>query len=163
MDAKGQISVEFVLLIGLILLIVMGIASFFGEDNELNQAMTVARSGAIDGANMDSFGIYPEDAFNNYTTNHPRLLSQSSVKIIKIDYINHGFNATYNKTKIQLQIIASAPSVTDSGDRKALGERIRFNAMKSICESFGTSDQTNSLYNPAFSNRYVFTAGVRWV
>ena len=55
MDIKGQTSIELVLLIGFILVLVLGIASFFGNDMELNQAMAAARSGAIEGANTDSF------------------------------------------------------------------------------------------------------------
>ena len=164
MDVKGQMSAEFILVIGFILLIVLGIVSFIGPSNELDQAMAAARSGAIDGANTDSFAIYPQETFKNYTTNHPRLLSQSSIKIIKIDYVNNGFNATYNKTRIQFRISASAPSVLGASDRNALGDRINFYVRRSICESFGTSDQTNKLFNPAFSNRYVFTtADVTWI
>jgi uncharacterized protein (UPF0333 family) len=164
MDTRGQISLELVLVVGLIFVIVMGIASVIGEDNELNQAMGAARSGAIEGANMDSFAVYPQDAFNNYTSGKSRLLGPTSVKIIKINYTNEGSNNTYNKTKIQLRITASAPSVTNSADRNSLGDRLNFYARKSICESFGTGNLTNSLYNPSYSNRYVFTtADVTWV
>lgn len=164
MEIKGQVSIELILIIGFILLIILGIGSFIGTDNELNQAMSAARSGAIEGANADSFAIYPEEAFKNYTVEHKRLLGTNSVKIIKINYVNQGFNEKYNKTKIQFQISASAPSVTDISDRNALGDRVNFYARKSICESFDASDQTNEMFNPAFSNRYVFTTtDVTWV
>ncbi|MGB9978013.1 hypothetical protein [Methanobacterium sp.] len=164
MENKGQISIELILIIGFITLMILGIASFIGEDNELNQAMSAARSGAIEGANIDSFAIYPEEAFKNYTVEHQRLLSQSNIKIIKIDYVNQGFKEEYNKTKIQLRISASAPSVTEISDRNALGDRVNFHARKSICESFDASSQTNEMFNPAFSNRYVFTtADVIWI
>ncbi|HEX3014331.1 MAG TPA: hypothetical protein VHO92_08675 [Methanobacterium sp.] len=164
METKGQLSIELILIIGFILIIILGIASFMGEDKELNQAMAVARSGAIEGANVDSFAVYPEESFKNYTREYQRLLSPSNVKIIKIDYTNHGFDEKYNKTRIQLRIYASAPSVTDEKDRDALGDRVNFYARRSICESFSTSDQTNGLFNPAFSNRYTLTtAGVKWV
>lgn len=164
MEIKGQISIELIMIIGFILLIILVIGSFVGTDNELNQAMSAARSGAIEGANTDSFAIYPEEAFKNYTVEHNRLLSTSSVKIIRINYTNQGFKDEYNKTKIQLQISASAPSVTDISDRNALGDRVNFYARKSICESFSTSEQTNEMFNPSFSNRYVFTTtDVTWI
>ena len=164
MEIKGQISIELILIIGFILLVILGIGSFIGTDNELNQAMSAARSGAIEGANADSFAVYPEESFKNYTSEHKRLLSTSSVQIIEINYVNQGFNEKYNKTKIQLQISASAPSVTDISDRNVLGDRVNFYVRKSICESFDTSDQTNEMFNPAFSNRYVFTTtDVTWV
>lgn len=164
MEIKGQISIELILIIGFILLIILLIGSFIGTDNELNQAMSAARSGAIEGANTDSFAIYPEETFKNYTLEHKRLLSTNSVKIIMINYTNQGFKEEYNKTKIQLQISASAPSVTDISDRNSLGDRVNFYVRKSICESFGTSEQTNEMFNPSFSNRYVFTTtDVTWI
>lgn len=164
MEIKGQVSIEFILIIGFILILILGIGLLIGNDNELNQAMTAARSGATEGANTDSFAVYPEEPFKNYTAEHKRLLNPSSLKIIKIDYTNQGFNDKYNKTKIQLRISASAPSVTDTSDRNALGDRVNFYARKSICESFGTSDQTNEIFNPAFSNRYIFTTtDVTWI
>jgi len=164
MGSKGQMSVELILIIGFTLIIILGIASFFGEDLELSQAMTAARSGAIEGANTDSFAIYPEKEFENAIKNYHRTISPSNIKIIEIDYINKGSNAKYNKTLIQLQITASSPNILDSGDRNVLGDRINFYAKKSICESFHTSNQTNTMYNPAFSNRYMFTTvDVKWV
>lgn len=163
MDSKGQISLEFILIVAVIILIIMGIASFFGEENELSQAMAVARSGAIEGANIDSFAVYPQETFDDYTSKHPRLLSQTNVKIININYVDCGSNNAYNKTKIQLQITASTSSVNTKSDRNALGDRVNFYVRKSISESFGTSNLTNKVFNPAFSNRYVFTtADVKW-
>jgi uncharacterized protein (UPF0333 family) len=164
MDRKGQITLEFALLIGFILLIIMGITSYLGEDVELNQAMAAARSGAIEGTNINSFAIYPKESFDNNIETHPQLLNPSTVKIININYKNFGFNSTYNKIRIQLRITASCPTVKNPADRNPLGDRINFYARKRICELFGTSSQTNIAFNPAYSNRYVFTtADVKWI
>lgn len=164
MDINGQLSLEFVLVAGFILIIVLVVASVLGEEIELNQAMGSARSGAINGANVDSFAIYTESTFNNYTNGNPGLILPSRVKIVEINYKNLGFNATYNKTRIQLRIVASAPSIKNSDDLNSMGDRINFYARKSISESFNTSNLTNKLFNPVFTNRYVFTtADVRWV
>ncbi|MBM4241233.1 MAG: hypothetical protein FJ150_06180 [Euryarchaeota archaeon] len=164
MDVKGVISIEYIILIGFTMgIIIMG-ASYIGKSNELNIAMSAARNGAIEGANVNSFAIYPESAFDDYMVRKPRLISQSSIKIIKIDYLDQGFNPTYKKRKIQLKIYASAPSVKGTGDRNSLGDRINFYVRKSICEAFGTQNQTNKLFNPAFSDNLLFTtADVQWV
>jgi len=167
MDAQGQVSIELVFLTGFIVIIVMGITSHLGEDVELNQAMAAARSGAIEGANINSFAIYPsgrrDDPFHRYYRETPWLLNPCNVKIIKVDYKNFGFNATHNKIRIQLRITASSPILKNS-DKNPLGDRINFYARKSITESFGTSSQTNRFFNPSFSNRYVFTtADVKWI
>lgn len=163
MDIYGQITIEFVLLIGFILTLILGIATYLGEDIELTHAMAAGRSGAIEGSNIDSFAIYPEESFNNNIENHPRLISPSSVKIININYKNFGFNTTYNKTRIQFHITASCPTVEEQ-DKNPIGDRINYYARKRISESFGTSNQTNAAFNPAYSNKYVFTtADVKWV
>jgi hypothetical protein len=45
-----------------------------------------------------------------------------------------------------------------------MGDRINFNARKSIAQSFKTEKLTNALYNPVFSPKYVFTtADVKWI
>ena len=164
MDFRGQISAEYILMVGFMLIIVLVVASSLGEQNELNIAMAAARSGAEEGANMGSFAIYPEDTFSNYTSGKPRLLTPSSIKIRRMNYTNQGFNLTYNRTRIQIRIYASAPSVSSASDRNSIGDRINFYARKSICEAFGTCNLTNNLFNPAFSNRYVFTTtDVQWV
>lgn len=164
MDLKGQLSIEFVLVVAFILMIVLSVAPMLGNEVELTQAMGAARSGAITGASVNSFAIYPESTFKNYTVENPRLINPSSIKIIAIDYKNYGFNATYNKTRIQLKITASSSSAENIEDRNSMGDRINFYARKSICESSGTSNLTNKLFNPAFTSRYVITtADVRWI
>lgn len=163
MDLNAQISAEFIMIAGFILIITCAVVYFIGEESELIHAMAAARSGATEGAIADSQAVYSDEAFSDYNKEHPRLLIPTNVKIVKIDYINQGFNPLYNRTKIQLRIYASGPSMSNS-DKNCLGDRINFQARKSICETFNTQDLTNSFFNPAFSAKYVFTTGdVQWV
>ncbi len=48
MDQKGQISIEFVLVIAFMLVLVLMVASYVGSENELNTVLSAARSGATD-------------------------------------------------------------------------------------------------------------------
>lgn len=163
MDFKGQISLEFILIVGFMLLLSCSVALFIGDDSELTHAMAAARSGASEGAIADSLAIYPDITFQNYMQEDTRLLSPSSVKIVKINYTNKGFNSSYNRTRIQLHIYATGTWM-NGAERYRLGERINFYARKSICEVFNTQDLSNYYFNPAFSDKYVFTtAGVEWV
>lgn len=50
MDQKGQISIEFVLIIAFMLVLVLLVASYVGEQNELNNVLSAARVGASDAA-----------------------------------------------------------------------------------------------------------------
>ncbi|EKF84920.1 hypothetical protein [Methanobacterium formicicum] len=163
MDIKGQLPIEFLLMVGLSVIILIPLTVALSDSVELNQAMSAARTGAMQGAISDSLAIYPTESFQDYTRENQRLLNPSGVKILKITYSNQGFHQGYQKTKIQLKIYASAPQVNNKTDRNCLGDRINFNARKKITESFNTEDLTNTLYNPAFSERYVFTtADVQW-
>lgn len=163
-DIHGQLTIEFLMILGFSLIITIPLIMSIAGSNELNQAMAASRAGALDGSLSDGLAVYPEDVFKDYEVEHLRLVNPSCVKIIKIDYINQGLSQAYNKTKIQLRIHASAPQVKDKTDRNCLGDRINFYARKKICESFHTENLTNSLFNPAFSNNYVFTtADVRWM
>jgi uncharacterized protein (UPF0333 family) len=47
MDARGQISVELVLIVGIIVLIVLVFASFLGDQNEQNNIASATRLGAV--------------------------------------------------------------------------------------------------------------------
>jgi len=162
-DNQAQLPFEFLMVVGFSLIITISLVVGLSDSNELNQAMTASRTGALDGSVSDGLAMYPEDAFNEYKKDHLRLLNPSSVKIIKIDYINQGLSPVYRKTKIQLRIHASSPHLADKSDRNCMGDRINFYARKKICESFHTENLTNSFFNPAFSNNYVFTtADVRW-
>ncbi len=164
MGSKGQLTAEYIITAGFIFLIVYAMIFYIGEANELNQVMSAVRIGAAEGASADNMAIYPDETFKDYQKERPGLLNPSSVKIVKIDYKNLGFNLTYDKVKIQLRIYASAPSVKDSGYRNCIGDRINFYARKSIAEAFQTQNLSNSVFNPAFSDRYVFTTrDVQWI
>lgn len=159
----GQISLEFMMLVGFSFVLLFPIVFSLYDANELNQAMASVRAGSLDGEIYDSFSIYPDETFKEYYMDHPRLLNPSIVKITKVNYLNQGYNSTYKKTKIQLRIHASSPDIIDKNERNCLGDRINYCARKKICETFQTENLTNSAYNPAFSNRYVFTtADVIW-
>lgn len=163
MDDNGQISAEYIMIAGFMLLVSCVVAVFIINESELTHAMGAARSGASEGLMVDSLAIYSDEAFKDYENEHPRLISPSGVKIINISYENMGFNTAYNRTKIQLRIYASSSNMNGS-ELNCLGDRINYNARKSICDVFSTQNITNSFYNPAFTNKYVITtADVKWV
>jgi len=87
-DIKGQMSVEFVLIAGFMLILTCAVAAYIFDDSELTHAMAAARSGAVQGVLADSLAVYPEETFKDYIQEHPRLISPSGVKIVKIAYEN---------------------------------------------------------------------------
>lgn len=163
-DFKGQLAIEYIFWLGISFILILNMVNMATDSDELNRAITAARSGAIEGANMNSFAVFPEKSFDEYESNKERINFPSSIRILRIDAINCGFNGSYQKTKIQLIAYVSAPGISQKTYKDSLGSRINYYMRRSISKSFGTENITNSLYNPAFSPKYVFTtADVRWV
>jgi uncharacterized protein (UPF0333 family) len=163
MDTKGQISIEFIMIVAVIPLMVLLTASFTSDASELTLAMAAARNGATQGANLDSLALYPDQAFSNYTTKNQRLLLPSKVHILKVEYKNQGYSSVYQKTKIQIRVYAADPTLKNQDDRNCMGERINYYVRKSISGTFQTDYMSNNAFNPVFSHRYYYTtADVRW-
>lgn len=105
LDSKGLFVSEYIMIAGFMFLIVCSVAFFIGEANEMNQAMAAARTGALEGAMTDSLAVYPDESFKDYESQHPELLIPSSVKIVKIECKNQGFNQRIIEPKCSLKFM----------------------------------------------------------
>ncbi|KZX11720.1 hypothetical protein [Methanobrevibacter curvatus] len=160
----GQISIELLLLIGVFIIISISIGIITNNENELNIAIISAFKGADEGANIDGTGIYTKTAFDNYNQNNKILTYPQTIKIIKIDKKDNGYDSNYQKRKIQLKVYAHSSNLKNNNDKDSAGDRINHYLRKSISTSFNTTHLSNSLYNPSFSNKYIFTtANVVWI
>lgn len=164
MDNRAQISAEMLFLIGVLLMIIMISVVFIASQNELNIAMAAARNGANEGLATSSGGIYPEDTYMDYSLSKTSLLYPYSVKIVNVSYDEMGYDANYDKKKIQFKIYAKTSKRFDKMEIDSIGDRINYNLRKSLAISFNSTASTNKLYNPVFSPHYVFTtANVKWI
>ena len=162
-DKKGQLSGEYLLLAGSLIVILMMSAFVIANENELNIAMAAAKSGVNEGVASSSSAIYPKETFNEYD-DREGLKHPYSVSIVNISYNASGIDENYGKQKIQFKVYAKASQDYDKKELDSIGDRINYNLRKSIAMSFNTTDSTNKLYNPVFSNNYIFTtANVVWV
>lgn len=162
-DEKGQLSGEYMLLVGSLIVVLMISIFMIANENELNIAMAAAKSGADEGVASSSSAIYPKETFNEYDglegLKHPY-----SVSIVNVSYNSSGSDENYGKQKIQFKVYAKASVDYNKKELDSIGDRINYNLRKSVATSFNTTDSTNKLYNPVFSNNYVFTtANVVWV
>ncbi len=163
MDNKGQISAEFLFLIGVMILIVMISIVFIAQEQELNQAMASARNGVSEGLATSSSGIYSEDTYREYSTSKTSLMYPYSVEIINISYTDLGYDNNYDKKRIQFMVYAKTSDKFKADELVSIGDRINYNLRKSIALGFNTTQSTNNLYNPVFSPHYVYTtANVNW-
>ena len=163
-DESGQISVEFLFLFGVMIAVVMIAIAFMAGENELNIAMTAARSGAIEGIGTSSGAMYPEDTYRDYSQIKTGLLIPYSVEIVNISYNDMGHDVNYDRKRIQFVVYAKTDERFTNDELVSIGDRINYNLRKSLALSFNSTASTNKLYNPVFSPHYVYTtANVKWI
>lgn len=162
-DNKGQISAEFLLLVGSLIVVMLIALSFIASQNELSLAMSAARNGVYEGSSYASSAIYPTDTFNDYSKSDYVMLVPSSVEIVNISYEDMGYDSNFEKNRIQFKVYAHSSKDLDKKELDSIGDRINYNLRKSIALGFNTTQSTNNLYNPVFSPHYVYTtANVKW-
>ena len=163
-DSRAQISAELLFLFGVLVLVFMISVIFIANQNELNTAMAAARSGAIEGIALTSSGIYPIDMYREYSNSDLNILNPYCVELVNVSYLEMGMDNNYNKKRIQFKVYAKSSKEFNSDELVSIGDRINYNLRKSVAISFNSTDATNKLYNPVFSQHYVFTtANVKWV
>lgn len=164
MEDRAQISAEFLFLTGVLILIVMISVAFVAQEQELSQAMASARNGVNEGVGTSSSAIYPEDTYREYSTAKESLLYPYSVEIVNVSYTDMGYDKNFEKRWIQFKVYAKTSERFDNDELVSIGDRINYNLRKSIAISFNSTPSTNRLYNPIFSQHYVYTtANVKWV
>lgn len=163
-DSRAQISAELLFLFGVLVLVFMISVIFIANQNELNTAMAAARSGAIEGIALTSSGIYPIDSYREYSNSDMNILNPYCVELVNVSYLEMGMDNNYDKKRIQFKVYAKSSKEFNSDELVSIGDRINYNLRKSVAISFNSTDATNKLYNPVFSQHYVFTtANVKWV
>lgn len=163
-ENKGQVSAEYLLLLGVLIVVLMISISFISSQNELAMAMAAARNGVNDGSLYASSAIFPSDTYNEYSKANYELLIPSSVEIINVSYTDMGYDSNFDKQKIQFKVYAHTSKDLDKKELDSIGDRINYNLRKSIALTFESTKATNKLYNPVFSKHYIFTtANVKWV
>lgn len=163
MDEKGQLTMEFIFLIGVLLLVILVSSIYVLHQNELIIAMAAAREGVNEGISIGSTGVFPEDIYKDYNFFKKSLLIPNSIKLVSINYTNMGFDSKYGKEKIQFNVFVLSDTIKDKKEQDSAGDRINYNLRKSIAKSVGSENLTNSLFNPVFSKNYIYTtSNVKW-
>jgi hypothetical protein len=163
MEEKGQLSVEFLLIVSFVIAIIIFSIPLILNENELNIIMASARTGVEDGIAINGISVYLKETFNDYLLKNPQLTYPHDIKLLKIVKVNMGFDDKYNKQRIQLKVYASS-SYLNTADKNGAGDRINYYIRKSIATTFKTENLSNVLYNPSFSNNYIITTrDVQWV
>ncbi len=163
-EDKGQGSIEFLFLISFGIILALLLTNSLAQEYDLTLSILAAKNGVTTGLDGGRLSVFEKSAYNKYKINNSVLTHPNSIKLVKIETIDRGYDSRYNRTSIQIKAFVSSSSVMLKGDRTSTGDRINFNLRKSITMTFGTSNLTNTLHNPCFSNHHVYTtANVQWV
>ena len=145
---RGQISLEYVIVIGLILAMIIVVYPYILKQNELNKALAAARDGATYGASMRSMG-YRGSGVNE--------APEGMIKIHKIELVDAG---TYDGLKwYRLEIYIIAPNDLQIG---TISTSIRSQALRYIYYAFNGNWPSGGV-SRVNTNYYSFTAGSEWV
>lgn len=101
-DGKGQLSGEYMLLVGSLIVVLMISIFMIANENELNIAMAAAKSGADEGVASSSSAIYPKETFNEYD-DMEGLKHPYSVSIVNVSYNSSGIDENYGSKKYSLK------------------------------------------------------------
>lgn len=122
-DSRGQISAEFVLLMGLFLVLVLGVAVFFGQSNELTVAASAAREGVMNASNDVAYS--------------------GAGNVIRFDGTNMSVNDTTKVVNLKIFVASEFP--LSGSDTTTIQDDV-INNMKNnlnVISSSGTTIQTN--------------------
>ncbi|OED30861.1 class III signal peptide-containing protein [Methanosphaera sp. WGK6] len=155
MNNKGQLSVEYILMLSIIIIILISSISMISDEFEKNTILTAAQFGAQNGIDKNGYAMYYNDTFNHYQNDYPKLLTSTEIKLIKIELYE-------NNTTLELQVYAHSNALS-APEKNIVGARINYYIRKSVSETFN-STPCNIFYDPTKSNKYVIkTKSVIWL
>ena len=164
LDNKGQISMEFLFLVLIVLIIIFTTANYVYHENELNIALDSAKSGALEGALVDSVSVYTINEYSQISSNK-QLLHPKNIKIINISYTYVGNYSSLIKPAIGIQVTATSNQRLSDAEKNKLSQKINTRVRRSIVYTFHNEDSTDvGNYYQCYSDNYAyFIYDVIWV
>jgi len=147
MNERGQVSIEFIIVAGAVLLVAISIYPFAMQQQELNKAVAAARDGASYGAGLRGMGFTPEGGGS---------LPGGVVKIERMDVNRTGMAGDLKEYNINFSVYAPANmrGGTDcSAPGNELGGTIINQSLSYIHRAFyGTWNATTPIVNTSYSS-----------
>jgi uncharacterized protein (UPF0333 family) len=156
MNNEGQITVEYILLIAMIMLIVLLTASVLVKESEKNTILNSAQIGAQIGVDKNAYAMYYNDTFKEYEENYVKLLYPSELKVI---------NITMNEMNdtLRLKAYIHTNNYLTNNERYIVGSRINYYIRKTVSETFNQENNDLFYNNLKSYNFKIETEEVGWV
>ena len=156
MNNKGQITAEYILIVGVIIVILISMSHVLMVESEKNLILESAQTGAQIGIDKNAYAMYYNDTFNNYMMNYPKLLYPTEIKVINISIIE-------SNDSISLEVFLHTNNYLTNNQKEIVGSRVNYYIRKTISETFN-HESTDLYYEDCQSNNYkIDTKKVRWI
>ena len=156
MNNKGQITLEYILMMGIIIIILIGTIQVINTESEKNTILSAAQMGAQIGVDKNAYAMYYNDTFNNYAANYPKLLFTMDIRVINI-------TITQEHNTIYLQATLYSNAYLTITQKEIISQRVNYYIRKTVSQTFGQKN-TDLFYENAKSNNYnIKTKKVNWI
>lgn len=158
---RGQIAMEFILIVGLVMVIVIAAAPVLQKQNELNKALAAARDGAVFAASMRGMGYEGEGV-----TEAPG----GVVKIERLELVDKSGELTAEEKKMvqtwyQIRFQVSMQDyMKESGTctQTTIGGTIKNQALRYINYAF-SGTWPSGIVSKVYTDRFKFTTACDFV
>ncbi|WP_456475175.1 class III signal peptide-containing protein [Candidatus Pyrohabitans sp.] len=149
-DSRGQISIEFIILVGAIMVMVIAVFPYILRSNELSKAHAAARDGATFAAGMRGLGYKGENVNE---------LPSGVVKITGVEMIRVGNYSNLDWYRFNISISAPSYMIDDpTCTQSSLGSTITNQALQYVYYAFNGEWWDSGFISNVTTNRYRFTA-----
>lgn len=156
MNNKGQITLEYILMISIIIIIMISAIQAINTESEKNTILTAAQIGAQTGIDKNAYAMYYNDTFANYATNYPKLTYPTEIKVINM-------NMTQEEDTIYLQTKLYSNNYLTNNQKEIIAHRVNYYIRKTVSETFNQKN-ADLYYENCKSNNYkIETKKVKWV
>lgn len=156
MNNKGQIVAEYILVIGIIIVILITVSQILIEESEKNTILESAQIGAQIGIDKNAYAMYYNDTFNNYMLNYPKLLYPTEIRVINITMMD-------NNSSIILQVSLHSDNYLTNNQKEIVGSRVNYYIRKTISETFNQKNSDLYYENCQTNNYKIETKKVKWI
>lgn len=156
MNNKGQIVAEYILVIGIIIVILITVSQILIEESEKNTILESAQIGAQIGIDKNAYAMYYNDTFNNYMLNYPKLLYPTEIRVINITMMD-------NNSSIILQVSLHSDNYLTNNQKEIVGSRVNYYIRKTISETFNQKNSELYYENCQTNNYKIETKKVKWI
>lgn len=156
MNNKGQIVAEYILVIGIIIVILITMSQILIEESEKNTILESAQIGAQIGIDKNAYAMYYNDTFNNYMLNYPKLLYPTEIRVINITMMD-------NNSSIILQVSLHSDNYLTNNQKEIVGSRVNYYIRKTISETFNQKNSDLYYENCQTNNYKIETKKVKWI